>query len=163
MKNYTLPYFGELNLEDLEEYYDVEIDFDDRKIELDLNFGDKTIDPARLDVVRHFIDNLDKYNSKNYAAIKSDFKDGDTVEEYINHHMDIGEDGLSTIIDFANKKISPEKQMLSKIHLVRVGIYPEGEDQFAIFDYSIGRELTQYLIVLFTDEKGKLDYMTMES
>jgi hypothetical protein len=53
--------------------------------------------------------------------------------------------------------------MLSKLHLVRVGLYPDSEDEFAIFDYSIGQELTQYLVVINTNEDGEIDYMTMES
>ncbi|MBK8496483.1 MAG: DUF2004 domain-containing protein [Chitinophagaceae bacterium] len=32
-----------------------------------------------------------------------------------------------------------------------------------MFDYSIGQEITNYLIVINTDENGNLDYMTMES
>lgn len=40
---------------------------------------------------------------------------------------------------------------------------PHNENQFAIFDYSIDQDLTQYLVVINTDENGNLDYMTMES
>ena len=53
--------------------------------------------------------------------------------------------------------------LLKKLHLVRVGLYPDSKDQFAIFDYSIGKELTNYLVVINTDENGNLEYMTMES
>lgn len=43
-----------------------------------------------------------------------------------------------------------------------MGLYPDSDDQFAIFDYSIGPEITQYLVVLFIDEFGDLDYITMQ-
>jgi len=52
---------------------------------------------------------------------------------------------------------------LTKLKLIRVGLYPTSEDNFAIFDYSIGEEITDYLVVINTDENGQLDYMTMES
>ena len=52
---------------------------------------------------------------------------------------------------------------MNSLRLVRVGLFPDSEDRFAIFDYSIGRNLTQYLVVINTDENGNLDYMTMES
>jgi hypothetical protein len=44
-----------------------------------------------------------------------------------------------------------------------VGIYPDSEDQFAIFDYSLGQGISNYLVVIYTDENGNLDYMTMDS
>jgi hypothetical protein len=47
--------------------------------------------------------------------------------------------------------------------MVRVGLYPHDKENFAIFDYSIGTEITNYLVVINTDENGELDYMAMES
>ena len=61
------------------------------------------------------------------------------------------------------KTADQPKLLLKKLHLVRVGLYPDSEEQFAIFDYSIGKDLTNYLVVINTDENGNLDYMTMES
>ncbi len=46
---------------------------------------------------------------------------------------------------------------------MRIGLYPDSDGQFAIFDYSIGRDLVDYLVVINTDENGMLEYMTMES
>jgi hypothetical protein len=44
-----------------------------------------------------------------------------------------------------------------------VGIYPDSEARFAVFDYSLGRNITDDLVVICTDENGNLDYITMES
>lgn len=106
------------------------------------------------------------YDFKNKKYIEQDYKDedADTVREYIDHHLDeLGETEISELIDTSNKKISQGDQLVKKLHLVRMGLYPDSEDQFAIFDYSIGPEITQYLVVLFIDEFGNLDYITMES
>ncbi|MBK6634666.1 MAG: DUF2004 domain-containing protein [Chitinophagaceae bacterium] len=166
MATYIMPHFGPLDHTSLDEYYDTETDFNGTKIQIDLNFGNKTIDPEKLAIVKDFIDNIRIHDINNRKYIDNDYNEdeGDTVKFYVQHHLeDLGENELTTLIDINSKSSEHEKQLLKKIHLVRVGIYPEGEDQFAIFDYSIGQEITNYLIVINTDENGNLDYMTMES
>lgn len=161
-----IPHFGPLDPEALEEYYDVEIDFNGKQIQVDLNFGNTSIDPSKLDIVKAFIDNIRIHDIKNKKFIEDDYKDeeGDTVKTYLEHHLEeLGEDELAALIDPNSKSSEHEKQLLKKLHLVRVGIYPEGEDQFAIFDYSLGQDITDYLVVINTDENGNLVYMTMES
>lgn len=166
MSNYSLPHFGQIDLANLEEYYDADMEFNGEAIELDLNFGKKTIDAARMDLVKRMIENLTDFDSKNKKYIDEDFADehSDTVMTYIDHHLEeIDRDDLAGLIDFDNKSIDLEKQLINALRLVRVGFYPDSEDQFAIFDYSIGRNLTDHHVVIFTDENGELDYMTMES
>jgi hypothetical protein len=166
MSSYTLPHFGQLDLTKPDEYYDADIQFDGGEIQIDLNFEGKNIDPKRLDKVKHFIEHIADFDKKNKKYIEQDYadEDCDTVKTYIEHHLeDIDKTELTDLVDFDNKSIGPGKQLMKALRLVRVGLYPDSDDQFAIFDYSIGRELTQYLVVINTDENGKLDYMTMES
>lgn len=166
MATITLPHFGPLDPASLDEYYDTEIGFNGVRIQIDLNFGNKTIDPDRLETVKGFIDNIRIHDINNKKYIDKDYNDddGDTVKSYLQHHLgELGENELSALIDFNSKSTEHEKQLLKKLHLVRVGIYPEGEDQFAIFDYSIGQKITDYLVVIATDENGNPDYMTLES
>ena len=166
MAEYTLPHFGNLPTENLEEYYDVDIEFNGNQIQIDLNFETKTIDTLTMDKVKNFIENIDKFDKLNKTYILNDYndEDGDTVKFYLEHHLEeVGKDELSTLINFDDSKTEPEQQLLTKLKLVRVGLYPTSEDNFAIFDYSIGEEITNYLVVINTDENGELDYMTMES
>ncbi|WP_159474920.1 DUF2004 domain-containing protein [Chryseobacterium sp. 18068] len=166
MKEYTLPHFGNLATENLEEYYTVNIEFDGAEIEIDLNFENKTIDTITMDKVKNFIENIEKYNKLNKTYILNDYndEDGDTVKSYLEHHLEeVEKEELSNLINFDDKTIEPELQLLKNLKLVRVGLYPDHEDIFAIFDYSIGVEITNYLVVINTDEHGQLDYMTMES
>ncbi len=162
----SLPHFGILDPASLDEYYDTKIDFNGTTIQIDLNFYDKTIDSGRLKKVKAFIDNIRIHDINNRKYIDSDYKDEDagTVKPYLEHHLEeLGENELATLINPGTKSTEYEKELLKKLHLVRVGIYPETEDQFAVFDYSIGQEFTNYLVVINTDENGNLDYITMES
>lgn len=165
MTNYTLPYFGKFDADSLEEYYNVDIDFNGNQCQIDLNFENTKIDTSRLDLVKSFIENLEQIDKQNKVYIDQDFndKDADTVKTYLEHHLEeVDEEELAELIDTNDKTKEPIKQLMDKLHLVRVGLYPDSEDQFAIFDYSIGQEITQYLVVININKNGELDYMTME-
>lgn len=166
MTEYTLPHFGNLSTENLEEYYVATIEFDEDEIEIDLNFENKTIDTITMDKVKNFIENIEKYNKFNHTYILNDHndEDGDTVRSYLEYHLEeVEKEELSGLINFDDKTTEPELQLLKNLKLLRIGLYPDNEDNFAIFDYSIGVEITDYVVVINTDENGQLDYMTIES
>ena len=164
MENYKLPHFGEIKINSLKDYYDVEIEFNGRKIELDLNFEEESIETDKLEIVKKIIDNLSEYNSIAEKALISDFEEDDTVKDYIEHHLEeIDDIELKQIIDKPIEEISAEKQMLTKLFLKRVGFYPGDEDDFAIFDFTIGEDLTQYIIAITFNEDIEVQYMSMES
>jgi hypothetical protein len=164
MNKYSLPPFDELYINSLEDYSKTEIEFNGREIKLDLNFKEKSIDRQKLDIVKKFITNLTESDSVAVTAIKENFKSGGIVKDYIEHHLnELETDDLSFVIDNSNKTLSKEEQMLSKVYLKRVGFYPANKKQFAVFDYTIGQELTDYIIVVNFKEDGKIDHLTMES
>lgn len=166
MPEYILPHFGTLSTDNLEEYYNVNIDCNGNEIQIELNFENDTVDTTQLDKVKSYLENIEKFDTFNKTYIVEDYhnEDGDTVRFYLEHHLEeIEKEDLSTLINFEDTSTQPDQQLLTKLELVRVGIYPDSEDTFAISDYSIGEDLTNYLVVINTDENGQLDYMTMES
>lgn len=166
MATFILPHFGPLDHEELETYYDTEIELGGKQIAIDLNFEGPGIDAKRLETVQHFIDNIRIFDINNRAHIAKDYqdKDADTVQLYLRHHLDeLGTQELASLLPRGSKAAEHEKLLLQQLHLVRVGIYPDSNSQFAVFDYSISKDLTDALIVLFTDENGNLAYITMES
>lgn len=166
MAEYTLPHFGNLATENLEEYYVANIEFDEDEIEIDLNFENKTTDTITMHKVKNFIENIEKYNKLNHTYILNDHndEDGDTVRSYLEYHLEeVEKEELSGLINFDDKTTKPELQLLKNLKLVRIGLYPDTEDNFAIFDYSIGVEITDHVVVVNTDENGQLYHMTMES
>jgi hypothetical protein len=166
MATIRLPYFGMIDSSSLDEYYVVAVDFNNTGIHIDLNFDGKSIDIGRLEIVKQFIDNLRIHDLNNRKNIQQDFEDknGETVRFYLENHLEeLGIDDLEELIGTGVKTAEQPQLLLKKLHLVRVGLYPDSEAQFAIFDYSIGKELTDYLVVINTDENGNLDYMAMES
>jgi hypothetical protein len=166
MEENTLPHFGKIPTDNLEEYYVVDIDFKGNQIQVDLNFESETLDTSTFEKIKKLIENIEKFDEQNKKYILEDYNDdeGDTVKFYLEHHLDeVGKEELSTLINFDDTTSEPEKQLLDKLKMVRVGLYPHDKENFAIFDYSIGTEITNYLVVINTDENGELDYMAMES
>ena len=166
MITYTLPHFGKLPIISLKENYEVDIDFKGNEIHLDLNFDLEYVTTSTLEKVKNFLENLEQFDDLNKIHILNDFNNGNdgSVKMYLEHHLaEVDKAELDTIIDFDNTETEPIQQLLAKLKLVRVGIYPKNKENFAIFDYSIGKDITNYLIVINADENGKLDYLTMES
>lgn len=166
MAGYTLPYFGNLPIGNLEEYYEVDIELNGNNIQIDLNFEHEIVDTLILNKVKNFITNLGEFDKLNELYILNGYNDddGDTVKFYLEHHLEeVDKEELTKLVNFDETIIEPELQLLSKLKLVRVGLYPDNENNFATFDYSIGKDITDQLVVVNTDENGQLEYITMES
>ncbi len=162
-----LPYFGQIDLNDLQEDYRTNIKLDGKDLSIDINFKNKTIHQDEINKVHVFLENITKFDKQNMKGIESDFKDSGETTDYIQFYIDeLDEDELSNIIDI--KKGNKGKQLLSKLKLIRVGLYPDGKydsECFGVFDYSIDidGEPCNQLLVINTDEKGNLDHITWES
>lgn len=166
MPKTTLPYFGEIDTESLESFYDVVVEIDGKELDLDLNFENTQIDNNNLLKIEQFLGRIQKLDKLNKNHIKEDYNDpdGEVIVDYIEHHLEtFDKEDLTSIIDIENSETPPGTQLLNALHLVRVGLYPETNDQFAIFDYSIGKNLTPYIVTITLDSDGNLKYMDMES
>jgi Protein of unknown function (DUF2004) len=167
MATYLLPYFGEINYTALDDdFYDIEIELEGNKIDIDLNFENESIEETKMKNIKNFLEKLTIFDTQNKARIKQEWLDD--IEGYVNwyliHHLEeLNEADLSGLVDFDNEDIEPEVQLLAKLRLVRVGLYPISDDKFAVFDYSIGRDLTDDLLVIVTNKNGEFDHITCES
>jgi len=166
MTTFTLPFFGELNHSNLNDYYDVEIDFGGYKLQIDLNFEHKVIDINRLVAVKDFLGQINNFDKINKERIKQDYLDEscDTVKTYVEYFIeDNDEEELLPFIAYEDKTLSIEQKLVNVFKLVRLGLYPDSIERFATFDYTVDRKLTDDLVVIFTDQLAKMDYMTLES
>jgi serine protease inhibitor len=166
MMSYDLPYFGQINLTELKDYYNVKLA--DSKLSIDLNFKNKAISEQEIEVVKAFLNNIEKFDIQNKICIDEDFKEsGEETIDYINFYLEeLDEEELSKIID--DEESPKDIQLLNKLKLIRVGLYPDGEQDdgcYGVFDYSIyiDGEAFNYLLVVKTNEKGELDHITWES
>jgi Protein of unknown function (DUF2004) len=169
MKNIELPHFGRINFTQLDEYYAAVTEFNGLTLRLDLNFENKCISEVEIINIKKFLENISAFDVQNKTQIDKDFNDEGEATDYINFYLDeLDEEELRGIIDFENRDKPKEEQLLSKLRLIRVGLYPDrkfGADYYGVFDYSIeiGGEPCNQLLVVKTDNKGELDHITWES
>jgi Protein of unknown function (DUF2004) len=169
IQNYDLPYFGQINLNELADDYRTTINLDGKDLRIDINFENKTIRQDGIYLVNNFLQNISKFDTQNLKIIETDFNEVGETSDYIEFYLDeLDEEELSNIIDIDNTNVSRQIQLLSKLKLIRVGLYPDGKygaDYFGVFDYSIDidGEPCNQLLVVKTNEKGELDHITWES
>ena len=166
MTNIELQHFGQIDINQLVEYYSAKAEFNGQTIRLDLNFENKNISEEQVESIKKFLDNILAFDIQNKTVIDKDFKDEGEALDYINFYFEeLDEEELSGIIDYGNQDEPKEEQLLSKLRLIRVGLYPEYADYYGVFDYSIDvdGEPCNQLLVVKTDKKGGLDHITWES
>lgn len=161
-----IPYFPEIDFDDLDEYYDTSIPFENGTIDIDLNFDNDSVNESIIDKLNNFLNNLSTYHAQNLQTIQQDYIDGDTVRDYLQFHLKLcSQEEINKLIDKENTEETIEERLIKAIRLIRVGLYPEQEegDYFAIFDYSFGEDFTNHLVVISLTENGTFDYITIES
>lgn len=169
MKQFALPYFREIDLDNVEEYYYIEIEYKDNELNLDLNFDESLIEPVVATQIKYILDNIEAYDIQNRLYIDADYakaKEGSFVNDFVNYHLeDIGEEICEDIaIDLT--ATDRDEQFIKKLKLVRIGMYPDGKRDnggFAVFDYSINPEITDQLLVINVDALGNLQHVSWES
>lgn len=159
----NITYFGEIEINSPQEINEGKVSIDNQQIELDLNFYNSVPKYDWLDEYENYINDLKQHKSDVEDAIRSDYEDEGDVKEYVDFHF---EELDASIIDkvLADTDVSKtkEERLLSALKLVRIGFYP-GDEDYAVWDYTIGREITDMLVVVNTDNTGKINYVTWEN
>lgn len=164
MSKYILTHFGEIDSDNLEEYYEAELEVNGRQVESDINFDEESIHVFKLQKTNDWLSGLSKLDELGLAALQEDFKSAETVREYIQHPLaELDSDDIKGIVKGAKKGATRDEKMLSAIKLERVGFYPHEEFRFITLDYTLNGDLTDQLIVLGFTADGKLHYITLEN
>jgi hypothetical protein len=159
-----LPFFNELNSDSLTDYYEATIDFEQATIQLDINFDETTIDPDKLLTVMNYLDELQAIIGIAKKGIFNDFENGEDVKEFLTFHIEeLDKSDLDSLLKHADKTLSLEQQILSILKLRRIGFYPDDDDEFAILDFVLDKEISQYILVVKINDSKTVDHITMES
>lgn len=164
IQKYNLPVFGEIDLNNLDDNYEREIVINGNKIVANLNFDEKNVKAENFTTIEKVLNEMNKFENIAKVEIENDFKNGTEVKDYIEHHLEeIDFEHLNLEIDQSNFVNSVENEMFKKIHLSSVTFYPEYDDEHIVFDYTIGKDLTDLLIVVKFNDNGELEELVMES
>jgi hypothetical protein len=165
-----IPYFGEIAIKSLETDYRIEVKIGQKKIELDINFSQKTTDLNTIETIKNFLENIEEMDKGNRINYNKDFfsREGET-KSYAEFYLEESfEEELKDLIDLNQSSENQQIELINKLELIRIGIYPNQKKEgghFGVFDYSIriDNEYCNQLLVVITDDKGKLDHITWES
>lgn len=167
--NCLLPYFGEINPAQLEEYYHTTAVVKDLTVDLDLNFQNKSISPEAIQAIQNFLNNLARWDELNHVALEQDFTaDGETADYIAFYFDELDEAELSALLPAETAPDARAYRLLKELKLIRVGLYPDSkyeDGQFATCDYSIyleGEPCNQLLAVNI-NEQGKVNHISWES
>jgi len=167
MEFYHIPYFGEIDFSALKESYCVDMELNGNTVSIDINFKKPNADKSIAFSIVEFLKNISTFNNQNKAIIGNNFNsNGGEVREYVTFHIEELGDDFFEQLNIATESPDKEQQVLSKLKLVRIGLYPDNKyntDCFAVFDYTPSREITDQLIVVKTDKNGNLDHISWES
>ncbi len=163
MTTYTLPYFGEIDLKSLDEYYEVKIAIQGKTIKIDINFEEETISKKDIDITKSILERLDDFYKVAQTAIINDFGKGGEVDEYIEYIEEyISDEELAPYLKEVDKNLDKKNQILSIIYLKRVGLYPD-DDNNVVLDFTISSDLLHYVLVINMNAKCEIENMCMES
>lgn len=164
---FHLPFFNTIDLSQLEESYESHYVFEGYEISLDLNFccmrGDELIDVSTVSTevaekLKQHLEKIDLHVATAQKALRLDWEQNPegTCQEYVAHHKEF--------IDELNH-FSIE-QVFQTIHPIRIGFYPvdtHEEGGYMTIDFSVGSDLTDYVVAVYLDEQGQVTDVTMES
>jgi len=156
--------FGNIDVNNLEDYYSSEVKVGDKNIEVDLNFENESIKEKDLINIPPFIENIEEHLTNAMKSISEDYDLGDdseTVQDYLSHHQEILDDEELQEL-FGTKTISKEL-FLSKLETHRIGFYPEDDESFVIIDIQFPQEITDYILAVTLDSEFNLSYISMDS
>lgn len=158
-----VAYFGEIDIKPSEEEIDCEVILDKKKIYLALNLFDGVPEYDWLNEYEDYASNLLQYKKAIDDYIVRDYDSNGKAKEYIDFHVEeLDKSSINKILKKTESDTTIEKRLLSVLKLERVGFYP-GDDDYAVWDYTIGKNVTDRLIVVVTDNNGNIKEITTES
>ena len=149
-KNIELPLFGSIALEAGNGEYKYqsslnEYEFDGTTIDIDVNFIYVT--DSNLMGVAKALNDLEKLNKIGIESFICDFEEGGETKYYMKEWNEeifgqiFTEDEFEKFIQNTDKEKSVEERLLSKLRLVRFGVYADSKDSFVTMDYAFGYEI----------------------
>lgn len=163
MSKENITYFGEVNNKE-EDYFEGRVTLGSKNVDLDLDFCNYEGNPKNWPTeLENYLSNLLKYKEEADKAILEDYKKGGITDEYVRWHLDELED-IDDVLSNATPSETKEEQFLSLLmqRVEHIAFYP-GDEHYAIWDYMIDNERSDEILVVVTDNKGKVVDITWES
>lgn len=163
-KSLKISPFGNIDSEDVEGYYVGSVNINGQDIEIDLNFESESVDDDLLKSVASVIPKISDLANRAWSAISEDWdldSESETARFYLQHHLD--EFSEEEIFNLFGTSSVDKSAFLKSLSLVRIGLYPEDDEMFSVFDIQLNPDLTDYLMSVSIDSDGQVTGISFES
>ncbi len=163
----THAVFGEVEFDPEHDLNDwaIELEWSGRTVRVDVTFDGATMSPSVLDSLAQFVTDIAGFDELARQSMRQDFdREKSQVREYIEHHLDeLDADALIQVFGTGDTSSIDAETFLARMYLVRIGLYPDAPDGYAVFDYMLAEELSGYLLAVTLDNRRKVAHIAMES
>lgn len=136
------------------------------EVSIDLTLPGGEPNPAAcLDRVAVFVSELPAIDAAAREALGEDYEAGpdSAAFGYLDHHLDELDPKVARRIFGVEPDAVDLHAFMRAAKLVRVGLYPSEIDRCAVLDYTIGRDVTQYVLSVAFDGERVVTSIDMES
>lgn len=167
VRRVTHPILGDVEFdpEKGETVWETTIECASRAVRVDLWFDGATMNASALASVARFAVDAASFDQLARLAMREEWDQRDSdVRDYLAHHLDdLGPDERRAALGTEDGRSIGLDAFLSRMHLIRIGLYPGTPGRCAVFDYTTGKELTDNLIAVKFGDRGKVTEIAMES
>ena len=165
MSQQKLLFFGDIDLNEVKSEYTSSLQFDDEKITVNLNiFENDSVTPEMIEKADAFLQKIEDAIRNAYKYLLDDYESEGETYGYIQHHIDqLSPEEMIEILGKHTPDVDQNDDLVAHLKINRIAIFPEDDDEFAVFDFTIGRDYSDYVIAIYTDIESKLIDLGIES
>jgi len=159
------PLFGAVDL-GTTGTWEATLEFAGREVDVDMTLDEPSSAPADIQERLSLLDTLSLLDRVARVAIAGESRDGEVTASalYMAHHrQELSREEWTQVFGGIDPTSIDVETFLAHLHLVRVGLYPADEDRCLLLDYTLGKEVTDYLLSVSFDRDGQFAAIDMES
>ncbi len=152
-----LPYFDKLDSTNLEDEYDIEIEFNGRTVDVFL-FEMEIADKQTFAIIKSVLEDLATFDNNNRQLIAEDFNNGEGKSltfEYLHHHLIALQEDCCDIIDNNATEIDNLTAIMKALSITTISFYSD----MVVFDYCLNDEVSDQLLVVHMDRDNNLSIL----
>jgi hypothetical protein len=137
----------------------------ERRVLLDVNVHRSELTRAEADQIPQFLDIASQFDARAHDAFSAALLTApdNAVTRYARYHVaEIPAEELSASLGLTDPRELSPAYLTHALTLQRIGLYPEQNDQYAVFDYSIDPTLTDYVLAVTFTRAGEIVAVAME-
>ena len=148
-------------------FWNTAVTFGGRTVTFDLTVDGSDLTWVELNNLPREVEELEPLDRAARLAILQDARSGNddsAATLYITHHHDVlPAPDFARLFGTDTPDLAEPHAVLSRLVLVRVGLYPENEQQPFLLDYSIDPDATNYLLSVSFDSNRQPLAVDLES